>query len=59
MEKNGEVLRKLIRLIVVAVLFAASGVLHPTVANADEVMESPRPVSKQLSVVQVGDSFSA
>lgn len=59
MEKNGGVLRKLIRLIVVAVLFAASGVLRPTVANADEVMEAPRPVSKQLSVVQLGDSFSA
>ena len=52
-------MRKLIRLIVVAVLFAASGVLRPTVANADEVMEAPRPVSKQLSVVQLGDSFSA
>ena len=52
-------MRKLIRLVVAAVLFAASGVLHPTVANADKVMEAPRPVSKQLSVVQLGDSFSA
>jgi len=44
---------------VAAVLFSASGVLRLTAANADEVMESPRPVSKQLLVVQVGDSFSA
>ena len=42
-----------------AVLFAASVISHPAVAKADEVMEPPRPVSKQLSVVQLGDSFSA
>jgi hypothetical protein len=44
---------------VLAVLFAASVISHPAVAKADEVMEAPRPVSKQLSVVQLGDSFSA
>jgi len=39
-------LRKLIRLVVVAALFAASGISHPAVANADEVMEPPRPFPK-------------
>jgi len=58
-EKFGGVLRKLTRLVVLAVLFAASVISHPAVAKADEVMEAPRPVSKQLSVVQLGDSFSA
>ena len=58
-EQFGGVSKRLIRLVVAAVLFAASGVLRPTAANADEVMEPPRPVSKQLLVVQVGDSFSA
>ena len=52
-------MRKLIRFVVLAVLFAASVISHPAVAKADEVMEPPRPVSKQLSVVQLGDSFSA
>ena len=42
-----------------AVLFTASGVLHPTAANADEATDPPHPASRQLSVVQLGDSFSA
>ena len=52
-------MRKLIRLVVVAALFVASGILHPAAANADEVMGPPHPFPKQLSVVQLGDSFSA
>ena len=58
-EKSGGVLRKLIRLVVLAALFAASVISHPAVANADEVMRSPHPFSKQFSVVRLGDSFSA
>ena len=57
-EKSGGILRKLIRLVVLAVLFAASVISHPAVAKADEVMRPPRPFPKQLSVVQLGDSFS-
>ena len=52
-------MRKLIRLVVLAALFAASGILHPAAAKADEVMGPPHPFPKQLSVVQLGDSFSA
>ena len=58
-EQFGGVLRRLIRLVVLAALFAASVVSHPAVANADEAMGPPRPFPKQLSVVQIGDSFSA
>ena len=50
---------KLLRLVVLAALFAASGILHPASAKADEVMGPPHPFPKQLSVVQLGDSFSA
>ena len=50
---------KLLRLIVLAALFVASGILHPAAANADELMGPPHPFPKQLSVVQLGDSFSA
>ena len=42
-----------------AALFAASGLLHPAAAKADEVMGPPHPSPKRLSVVQLGDSFSA
>ena len=52
-------MRKLIRLVVLAALFVASGILHPAAAKADEVMGPPHPFPKQLSVVQLGDSFSA
>ena len=52
-------MRKLLRLVVLAALFAASGILHPAAAKADEVMGPPHPFPKQLSVVQLGDSFSA
>lgn len=58
-EKNGGVLTKLLRLVVLAALFVASGILHPAAAKADEVMGPPHPFPKQLSVVQLGDSFSA
>ena len=58
-EKNGGVLRKLLRLVVLAALFVASGILHPATAKADEAMGPPHPFPKQLSVVQLGDSFSA
>lgn len=50
---------KLLRLVVLAALFVASGILHPAAAKADEVMGPPHPFPKQLSVVQLGDSFSA
>ena len=58
-EHIGGVLRKLIRLVVLAALFVASGILHPAAAKADEVMGPPHPSPKRLSVVQLGDSFSA
>ena len=52
-------MRKLLRLVVLAALFVASGILHPAAAKADEVMGPPHPSPKRLSVVQLGDSFSA
>ena len=58
-EKNGGVLTKLLRMVVLMALFVASGILHPAAAKADEVMGPPHPFPKQLSVVQLGDSFSA